>query len=256
MAIKAGRVSYLSCEPFYFSMAERGIELQDIAPSDMAAALENGVIDAGLVPLTDCLRIGDRFQTVAGFCLATIRKAGSVLLHSQQPIQELAGARIGIAAEAATASQLLRILLEMKYEVQPKAYVTLEDPHNAFLLIGDQALRRRGGLRDFPHKYDLGEEWNQWTSLPFVFARWVVRKDIAPQDSTILEDTLYSGLQDWADGLYHLSDSRNNLRMHPQDIIEYSQGLRYFIGVPEQRAIDRFQQYLDQLNANEGGSSG
>ena len=37
--------------------------------------------------------------------------------------------------------------------------------------------------------------------------------------------------------------------MHPRDILEYTQGIRYFIGVPEQRAIDRFQQYLNQLNS-------
>jgi hypothetical protein len=37
------------------------------------------------------------------------------------------------------------------------------------------------------------------------------------------------------------------LLMHPRDILEYTQGIRYFIGVTEQRAIDRFQHYLDQL---------
>ena len=102
-------------------------------------------------------------------------------------------------------------------------------------------------FRHYPYIYDLGEEWYQWTSLPFVFARWMFRKDLARQDAIVLEDTLYVGMQDWADGLFRATAKRGDLPMHPRDILEYTQGIRYFIGVPEQRAIDLFQDYLDQL---------
>jgi len=37
------------------------------------------------------------------------------------------------------------------------------------------------------------------------------------------------------------------LLMHPRDVLEYTQGIRYFIGVTEQRSIERFRQYLAQL---------
>jgi chorismate dehydratase len=114
--------------------------------------------------------------------------------------------------------------------------------------MGNEGLRRRGGAREYPYIYDLGEEWYQWTSLPFVFVRWLVRKDMDRKAVAVLEDTLYVGMQDWADGLFRLAKSRDDLLMHPRDILEYTQGIRYFIGVPEQRAIDRFQQYLNQLD--------
>jgi chorismate dehydratase len=94
----------------------------------------------------------------------------------------------------------------------------------------------------------MGEEWHQWTGLPFVFARWVVRQDLDRQVAVVLEDALYVGLQDWADGLFRSAASREDLLMHPRDILEYTQGIRYFIGVTEQRAMDRFRHYLDQLN--------
>ena len=79
-------------------------------------------------------------------------------------------------------------------------------------------------------------------------ARWIVRNDLERQDAILLEDTLFVGLQDWADGLFHLSEPRDRVRMHPQDVLEYTQGLRYFIGAPEQKAIDLFRQYLGELN--------
>src|ERR671922_1169016 len=111
MALRVARVPYLSCEPFYFEMERRGVELHDVVPSALAGAAARGEIDAGLMPLTDCFQLDERFQFLSGFCLATVRKASSVALHSKRPIYELTGASIGIPDEAATAAHLLKVLL-------------------------------------------------------------------------------------------------------------------------------------------------
>ena len=248
MALKVAHIPYLSCEPFYFDMERRGIELYDMVPSGVAGAAARGEIDAGPMPLSECFRLDDQFQLLSGFCLATIRRAGSVALHSKVPVHELTGARIRIPGEAVTSALLLQVLLTLKHQVQPEAYVTSEEANDAFLLIGSEGLRHRHGVWDYSHTYDLGEEWSQWTGLPFVFARWVVRKGLDRQEVAVLEDTLYTGMQDWADGLFRAAERRDDVLMHPRDILEYTQGIRYFLGVPEQRAIDRFKHYLDQLN--------
>jgi chorismate dehydratase len=247
MTLKVGRIPYVSCEPFYFEMERRGIALYDMAPSALSGAVAKGEIDAGPMPLVDCFRLDEQLRFLSGFCLAIIRKAGSVVLHSKRPIHELTRARIGIPGEAATSFRLLQVILDLKYQVQSADYVTLEDSYDAFLLLGSEGLRQRHGVWDYPYTYDLGEEWYQWTGLPFVFARWIVRKDLDRKEVAVLEDTLYAGLQDWADGLFRSSESRDDVLMHPRDRLEYTQGLRYFIGVTEQRAIDRFRHYLDQL---------
>jgi chorismate dehydratase len=229
-------------------MERRGIALYDLQPRALAQAVAQGEVDAGPVPLADCFHLADDFRFLSGFCVATIRKAGSVALHAQQPVEALHGARIGIPGEAVTSFHLLQVLLALKYQVQSAPYVSLADPNDAFLLMGNAGLRQRGGAKEYPYIYDLGEEWYQWTGLPFVFARWIVRKDMDRKEVAVLEDTLYVGMQDWADGLFRSSASRDDLFMHPRDILEYTQGIRYFIGVPEQRAIERFRQYLNQLN--------
>ena len=247
--MKVGRIPYLSCEPFYFEMERRGMALYDMVPSAMAGAITQGEIDAGPVPLSDCFSLAGDVRFLSGFCVATIRKAGSVMLHAKQPIEALSGARIGITGAATTSLRLLQVLLNLKYQVQSVTYVPLAEPYDAFLLMGNEGLRQRGGVREYPYIYDLGEEWHQWTNLPFVFARWLVRKDMDRKAVAVLEDALYVGMQDWADGIFRSSTSRDDLFMHPRDVLEYTKGIRYFIGVPEQRAIDRFQQYLNQLNS-------
>jgi len=249
MAIRVGRVPYLHAEPFYFDMARRGIELYEMVPSILVARAEQGEIDAGPIPLADSFRLDDRFQPVAGFCAASVKRAGSLLLYSRRPITELHGAHIGVTDEASNAPWLLRVLLRLKYSVQPAAYVSIKDAHDALLLIGNQALRQRMGIPGFQYTYDLGEEWYAWTGLPCVFSRWMVRGEVDPKDKALLQDTLYVGLEEGVNALYGLADPREDLLMLPRDIVTYIQGLRYYIGNNEQRAIDQFRSYLNRLDS-------
>lgn len=247
MALRVGRVPYLHAEPFYVAMPHYGMALYDLAPRAVAMAATQGEIDAGPVPLVECARLHDRFEPVAGFCVASAQQARCCLLYSTQPLPALAGARIGVTDEAATALQLLDVLLRMRYQIQPAAYVPLQTDHDAFLLIGNQALRQRRGAPGFPHTYDLGAEWYAWTGLPFVFARWLVRKDVAPKDKLLLEEALYTGLEDGVDALCQLSRPREDLLMLPREVTRYIQGFRYYIGRSEQQAMDQFWRYLQQL---------
>jgi chorismate dehydratase len=247
MALRIGRVPYLHAEPFYVDMARRGLALTELAPRAIAVAAAHGEIDAGPVPLVDCVRLEDRFQPLAGFCVASVQHAGSSLLFSTKPIAALAGAHIGVTDEASTALQLLHVLLRLKYQVQPAAYVPLQASYDAFLLIGNQGLRQRMGAPGFPYTYDLGAEWHDWTGLPFVFSRWLVRKEVDPNDKALLEETLYVGLEEGVDALCQLATPREDLLMLPRDIVKYIQGFRYYIGRSEQRAMDQFRHCLQQL---------
>jgi len=247
MAINVGWVPYLSCEPIYFDMERRGLNLISLVPSTITAAAQKGQIDAAPFPIVDCAQMEGEFNYMTGFCIATISSAGSVVLNSTLPIQEMSGVRIGVSEEAATAPKLLQVLLTQKYQVEPATYVSPQESTEALLHIGNQGLRYRRGMRGFAHRYDLGSEWHDWTGLPFVFSRWMVRKDLEPSQAAIIEDALYVGVQDWSDGLFHLSESKDNLRMHPQEMLTYTQGIRYFMGVPEQKGLELFLQRLEQL---------
>ena len=232
----------------YFDMDQRGIEVEDVPPSDMTAAIAEGRLQGGLIPLVDTFDLDGGMRILSGFCVAIISQAVSVKLHSKTPVEELSGRNIAIPQEAPTAVKLLQVLLSVKHGVKPEAYVMEDDPHEARLLVGNLGLRHRRGLREFPHTYDLGEEWHQWTGLPFVFARWVLRSDLEQQDAIVIEDSLYTSLQDWADGLYRVKGPSVNLPVHPQEIHLYTQGIRYFMGVPEERSVALFKGYVARLD--------
>jgi predicted solute-binding protein len=49
------------------------------------------------------------------------------------------------------------------------------------------------------------------------------------------------------DALYGLTEPREELLMLPRDVTRYLQGFRYYIGLAEQQAIERFRHCLQQL---------
>lgn len=249
MPNRVGRTPYLSSEAMYFDMSKRGIEVEDVLPSEMTAAIAEGRLQGGLVPLVDTFDLPSGLRILSGFCVAVVTSAVSIKFHSQKPIEELAGSTISVPEEAPTAAKLLQVLLSVKHRVTPAAYVGPDEPSNGQLMVGYLGLRHRRGLRGYEHTYDLGDEWYSWTGLPFVLARWVLREDLKRQDALIIEDSLYTSLQDWADGLYRVSGPSDRVPVHPQEIHQYTQGLRYFMGVPEEKSVALFQDYLRQLRA-------
>ena len=247
MPTVVGRVTDLNFEPFYIDMERRGIILQDVNLVDMPQALRDGVVNAGPVSLVDSFGLEDICDPIAGFCLSASNKAGSNLLYSKKPIEELSGGTVAAATADSTTRKLYEVLLTEKVQGNPGSYVEMGEEHDAFVISGDDALRRRRGSRGYSHRYDLGEEWHNMTNLPFIFARWMGRKEMTGEETLLVEDTLYVGLEDGVDSLFHLSEPKDHLLMMARDIVEYIIGYRYFVGLSERKSIDLFKDYLAKL---------
>ena len=252
MPITVAHIPNLECEAFYFDMERRGIELRDMEPNDVADALERGEVDAGPVSLVDCFRLEPKAAPISGFCVASVARALSSALLSRAPIGELGGNRIALGDADATSADLLRALLTLKHEIRGEVFVDEQSEHDAVLLTGNQALRGRRRARGFPHRYDLGEEWHEWTGLPFVFSRWMASTEMERQDRVVVEDALFVGQEDWMNNLYRATGPRDDLLMLPREVLEYVQGMRFFIGVPEERAMELFREKLAQMEAAAG----
>ena len=242
MPITVAHIPNLECEAFYFDMERRGIELRNMEANDVATALEEGEVDAGPVSLVDTFRIALKAVPISGFCVASVTRAMSSVLLSKDPIESLSGRSIALGDGDATSVTLLQALLTLKHEVRGEVFVDQQSDHDAILLTGNQALRGRRRARGFQHRYDLGEEWQAWTSLPFVFSRWMARAEMERHDRVLVEDSLFVGQEDWMNNLYRATGPRDDLLMLPREVLEYVQGLRFFIGVPEERAIALFKE--------------
>lgn len=247
MKIRVGRIPYLNSEPFYYKLEREDIELCHLVPTALGRAADQGEIDAGPVPLVDYFKLEDRFTQLGQFCIATIEKSRSILFYSKSPIESLKGAAVGVTSETSTSRRLLEVLLTYRFQVKPGSYVSLDDPNDAFLLIGDEALRQRHGVPSYPYLYDLGEEWYRWNGMPFVYALWVARRDMSPEKMSYLENVLYSCVDEGLDHMHVIGEMRPDVKMSVREIVQYFQGFRYWVGMGERKAIELFKEYLDSL---------
>src|SRR6266545_331560 len=176
--IRIGAVNYLNTKPLIYDLAELAPEAELLldVPSRLADLLQQGRLDVALIPAIEYFR-GGSYSVVPDIAIAGNGPVLSVTLFSRVPWPAIR--RVALDAGSRTSAALTQILLRKKYgvtaEIQPLPLDKgAEDVDaDAVLLIGDRAMR--ACLPGFAHAFDLGQEWYDWTGLPFVYAVWAVR---------------------------------------------------------------------------------
>jgi chorismate dehydratase len=201
----------------------------------------------------DFLRLEDVLEPL-GWCIATRDQVKSVMLFSKEGWRDLEGKTIGITDDTATSVQLLRVLLEKKYNV----HATFERLHagvndcsrfDAVLLIGDEALRHnKAGLDGFELVFDLASEWYEWQKLPFVFAVWAIRKALPEESRRDLAGLLERSLDACGDDFASIAGTHGRrIGLTEAETQEYLEGFNYKLGEREREAIGVFRRFQAEL---------
>jgi chorismate dehydratase len=179
--LRVGAVNYLNSKPLVERLTEFApeIELSLALPSRLADQLAAGAIDVGLIPVVEFFR-GSGYTHVPNIAIASRGPVLSVTLFSKAPWPEVRS--VALDEGSRTSAALAQILLRKRYEVRPVVRsLPIDAPAeaadtDAVLLIGDRAMK--ACLPGHPFAYDLGQEWTDWTGLPFVYAIWAVRPGV------------------------------------------------------------------------------
>lgn len=179
--IRIGAVNYLNTKPLIcdLEMLAPEAELVLDVPSRLADLLAEGRLDVALIPVIEYFRAGS-YRIVPNLSIASRGPVLSVTLFSRVPWREIR--RVALDEGSRTSAALTQILLRKRYGVRPERVPlplnrSAEDVDaDAVLLIGDRAMR--ACLPGFAHAFDLGQEWHDWTGLPFVYAVWAVRPGV------------------------------------------------------------------------------
>lgn len=247
--LRVGLMPYLNSAVFYKRMPDDIADLVEYVPRDMALAVERGDLDAGPLPVAEWFRMDGALTPVGDFCVATKQMSVSILLFSSRMPGEMEGTRIAITEQTATTVQLMRVLFKEHWGVEPDSLVTRDEPHDAILLIGDEALCNRSGIDDFPFVHDLGEVWNEMTGLPFVYAHWLARLDTAPEALAGLEGAIGESLDSaLADVEALTSEGWPAANMRPEEAVSYLEQFTYRMGEQEREALELFRTYYDRLS--------
>ena len=173
-------VSYSNTLPFIYGIENSGM-LKDYSltlevPAKCADHFIGNLVDIALMPVGAINSI-DQVNIVTDYCIGASGKVKSVLLLSQKPLDEIK--TIYLDFESRTSVNLVKVLTKFWWKKSFNWQYLTDNNYDvlrsieSLVIIGDKAMDI---AEDYKYVYDLSEEWNAFTGLPFVFACWVAKK--------------------------------------------------------------------------------
>ena len=240
--LRIGCVKYLNARPLIYGWP--GEVLFD-HPSALCERLAAGLLDVALVSSFEFLR-NPVYTLVDGVSIASHGPVHSVFVAHAGELSEIEEIEVDPASQSSV--NLLRCLMaengmNPKFVIRSRLIQRALTPRLAKFFIGDQAIRFRDESAGTFQFWDLGEEWQKRTQLPFVYALWLIRPEV-PSPKAI------------ADSLRACRD--NNLREldlliaaereFSPDFCQFylTECLRYQLGAQEREGLSTFRKLCEK----------
>jgi chorismate dehydratase len=263
--VRIGMVNFINTAPLY-DVWQRTVnqpqwKIIEAAPSDLNRMLFADDLDMGLVSSQEyALHPGD-YLILDDISISASGPVGSVFLFSRCDPFSLNERTVLLSGQSQTSVSLVKIILEKFYQVSPDYIVGaaleahLNDDIQAVLAIGDEALIMSGN-KTYPYQIDLGRIWYEKTSLPFVFALWVVRDEFCrrnPEAVKAIHGELLRCRKEGAQDLENISRRvAPRVSMEPEACYEYLRGIEHDLSQDKQDGLIHFIKYL--IERGEGSS--
>lgn len=247
--IRIGAVTYLNTKPLIYQLEQLAADAEVILdlPSRLADQLAASQLDVALIPIVEVFR-GNGYRILPNMAIASNGPVLSVTVFSKVPWQQMR--TLALDEGSRTSAALVQVLLQKRYQrtVETRPFLMNQPAEecdaDAVLLIGDRAMR--AALPGYPYSYDLGQEWTEWTRLPFVYAVWAVRPqvDLGPVAEALLE-AKRRGIENVAEIAWNESQA---LQLDPAFCRRYLTNIiKFDLGPPEWEGLRRFHTLTAEL---------
>lgn len=252
MTLRIGHINYLNCVPFfrYPCQASAGDQIVRGTPARLNGLLAEGRIDLCPASSFEYGRNWRDYLLLPDLSISSFGAVKSVLLFAAHPLKKLAKSPIAITGESATSIHLLQILLRETggfhklHLYRPETSVEeVIKAGGTGLLIGDRALKAaKAGLA--PYILDLGELWHAFSGLPFVFALWMVRREVAAgqrEEVARFQCRLQDGLARAFSDLPLLAlQTIDRAGLEMEELVDYWRAMSYGLTDAHQQGLRRF----------------
>jgi chorismate dehydratase len=250
--------------PIFYSLVKSGgpYEFTDGYPSMLNAMLRRGEIDVSPSSSIEYLRYPEEYERIEGHSISARDEIRSILFLSKYPIEELAGKNISSTHQSETSKALLEILLKKFYGMETPVQET-ELPlsaalssFDAYLSIGDEALKAGQNPDPEYYTYDLGRLWHKFTGASFVFALWIARKDALKKKAALFErlkEDLDRAQEFAVTHLEEIAASRPIISsgiidwLTPEELVSYWKIISFGLDAPEKKGLELFGKYAGEL---------
>lgn len=246
--IKISIVNYTNTLPFKWALKRsnliQSIDLQEDIPSICAQKLKFKQVDLALVPVALLPEL-DQYYIVSDYCIGAIGKVDSVKLYSNVAIEKIK--TVVLDYQSKSSITLTKVLFkhfwkrEVNYLDAKPGFEKEIKQQNAAVVIGDRTFSLNG---TFNFEYDLAEEWQKMTGLPFVFAAWVSIEKMDDHFVHEFNQVLKTGLNQISNAVYE--DLHSELISKEQAIFYLTERISYHLDERKKKALQLFLSYMRQ----------
>ena len=266
--LKIGRITYANLFPIFYYLENKC----DIScyrfikgvPARLNKMLRDGEVDVSPSSSIEYLMNKDKYLVLPWFSISSSGPIKSILLFSKYSLDELGGKTIAVSSESETSTLLLKIILKEFFSVEcrfkqesRRSVKNILTSFPAMLHIGDTAMIEAHNLSlDKPRQssmyvYDLGDLWDKYTGLPFVFALWVVRKEAAEEKGELIrklsDDLMKAGKFARRRFKMIAREAPQNKSLSEKELVEFWQLISYDFAEKQLEGLNLFEKYAKRL---------
>jgi chorismate dehydratase len=236
-------VNYYNTTPFLYGIKHSDflshIKLELDIPSVCAQKLKKKQVEIGLVPVAILPEL-DSYQIITDYCIGAVGKVDSVKLFSEKPLEELT--HVLLDYQSKTSVTLVQVLnkhfwkKDIEFINASEGFEKQISGTTGAVIIGDRTF----GLTSHPYQYDLAEEWQKYTGLPFVFACWVSNVPLEEKFISEFNKTL-------AFGVNHIEESvieRPNQALGDKALDYLKNKISYNLDADKRKALIKFLELM------------
>ncbi|MFO7729022.1 MAG: menaquinone biosynthesis protein [Desulfonatronovibrio sp.] len=267
--LRVGRIDYLNIWPVFESIKDDPIT-DDIVfvpghPSVLNKGLAEGSLDIAPSSSFEYLANAEKYRLMPDLSISAETEVQSVLFCLPFPFDKLEryvadGGNIRLSTASAASAALLKVLWRFYWKMPPVNWSCAGPGQSLnsgkpFLEIGDHAL----DIYFYPpsglHIIDLAAEWKKFTGLPFVFALWILKREISQDKYQImkkLELSLGRAVQSLPDRIDNLAYLYPEKKFRPDKIKTYWMKMNYGLEAEQLAGLTLFGRYLSELRMISG----
>lgn len=247
---KISMIPFANMGPFRRLGTPLGAQWVSLPPRQSTALLADGTIVAAAAPVGDFAKLSSICDFVGEYGIAARKQVGSVLFFSRVPFSKVSAShRIRISGLSSSSVRLLYLLIGYRSGFDNLPLLAREnEEHDGELVIGDEALKRMLQGKGDWHVTDLATEWYRIHQVPFVFARWVIRKDAPAHVRSAIESWLAPLREkDTEFALASAKDEAQRLGVQESTMVEYLLGMQRVLGADalmgQKKFIEQYKIY-------------
>lgn len=239
--IRVSAVSYTNTYPFLNGIRKskvmEQIDLSVDYPSACAQKVIDDQADIGIIPTAALLSLPEYYINT-DFCIGTEGAVDSVFIFANKPIEDVKTLRLD--KQSRTSNGLARVLIKNYWKKDVELVTDESIEPDAYVLIGDRTFGKKNAV---PYVYDLGEEWFNFTGLPFAFALWVSNKKLPDSFMEQFNEALAYGVEHATDVIAGLPEFEGF------DYTKYlTQHLNFHLTDKKREAVQLYLRYLKELD--------